>query len=414
MERRQFLQASAAAAAVPRTVLGANDRIQVGIIGTGSRFNTYLHLAFLKQTDCTIVAGCDVARNRLDEFATKVGGKVDTYADYRRVLERKDIDAVVIATPDHWHSPMTVAACEAGKDVYVEKPVSNTIPAALKMVEATHRYKRVVQVGLQQRSWPHFQECAKMVQDGLLGTVTHAVVQHRGGNEVKPEPPQQPPPGLDWEMWQGPAPRRPYTPGRHRGWHAYYDYSGGYLTNWGVHHIDVVHWFLNADAKAPLLASASAQYVQLASPDPEQVPSAFSVSWKYDKFVMSFTNAEMPNPEFDSWGAYFHGPRGSLLVNRPGYQLQPSSRPGRPQGENRDEAAFNAKTFALKNWPAGEREAEIVHVRNWLDCIKSRQKPVCDMDTGFHSTLPTLLGLLAVRHERTYAWDTGTKTAKAV
>ena len=166
--RRRFLQASAGAAVVSNTVLGANDRIQMGLIGCGNRGNQ-VYGSFANHSDVVFIAGCDVNKTRLESTAEKIGGKVDTYADYRRVLERKDIDAVLIATPDHWHSPIHVAACEAGKDIYVEKPVSHTIEAAQKMVEATREHNRVVQVGCQQRSWPHFQECAKLVQNGYVG-----------------------------------------------------------------------------------------------------------------------------------------------------------------------------------------------------------------------------------------------------
>src|SRR6516165_6392178 len=174
--RRSFLKASAATLAASASVLGANDRVQMAVIGTGTR-GTQVHGAFLKHKDAAFTAACDVARDRLDQFLkVNPDEKMDAYGDYRRVLERKDIDAVLITTPDHWHSPIMVAAVEAGKDVYVEKPVSNTIAAALKMVEAARTHKQVVQVGLQQRSWDHFQECAKIIQDGYIGKVTHCVM----------------------------------------------------------------------------------------------------------------------------------------------------------------------------------------------------------------------------------------------
>ncbi|MBI3680334.1 MAG: Gfo/Idh/MocA family oxidoreductase [Acidobacteria bacterium] len=403
-DRRNFLRASAAAAAASSSVLGANDRVQLGIIGAGSR-GMQVHGAFATHSDCVVVAACDVARSRLDQAATTIGGKVVTYGDYRRLLDRKDIDAVLIATPDHWHSPMLVAACSAGKDVYVEKPVSNTIEAALKMVEAARQYNRVVQVGLQQRSWKHFQECARLIQDGYIGQVSHAVMIFGGGYTSPPEPAQTPPSDLDWDMFQGPAPRRPYKPSRQRRWRSYYDYGGGLVTDWGVHLVDVAHWYLNA--RTPLLTSASAQYVRVECPERDQVPDAFVVSWQYDNCVMSFTNAVMANPEFELWGNYFHGSAGTLLVNRTGYQVRPNPPRRMPPGAPPPPPPIEPKSYLQRGG-----DATALHTRNFLDCIKSRQKPVCDMDTGFQSTLPCLVGVLAIRHGRSFAWDG--KTAKPV
>src|ERR1051326_4105576 len=181
--RRKFLQSAAGAAVVSRSVLGANDRIQMGLIGCGTRGN--MDSGFLlRHKDCVFVAACDVAKTKLDQTAAKLaqdGRQVDTYGDYRRVLERKDIDAVLATTPDHWHSPITIDACSAGKDVYVEMPISNAIEPAWKMVEAARRYNRVVQVGLQQRQGEHFKEAAKLIQGGALGNGTLAALHFRGG-----------------------------------------------------------------------------------------------------------------------------------------------------------------------------------------------------------------------------------------
>jgi predicted dehydrogenase len=334
---------------------------------------------------------------------------VDSYGDYRRLLERKDVDAVLVATPDHWHSPIMVDACAAGKDVYVEKPVSNTLPAAQRMVEAAQKYKRVVQVGCQQRSWPHFQECCKMIQDGLLGKVTHALLLFAGGGTQVTQPPVPVPAGLDWEMWQGPAPRHPYSPSRRR-WRAYYDYGGGLVTDWGVHLTDIAHMALNSDTTGPSLTGASAQYVSLPVPQLDQIPDAFICNWQYEKFVMSFTNVNPPIAGFSSSGNYFYGPRGILLVNRSGYKIWPSTpRAGQPAAP-----PIEAKEFRPpRGGTAGGADAgTILHTRNFLDCIKSRQKPNCEMQIGFYSTLPCLIALLAIQQRRSFVWDG--KTAKPV
>ena len=414
--RRSFLKASAATLAASASVLGANDRVQMAVIGTGTR-GTQVHGAFLKHKDAAFTAACDVARDRLDQFLkVNPDEKMDAYGDYRRVLERKDIDAVLITTPDHWHSPIMVAAVEAGKDVYVEKPVSNTIAAALKMVEAARTHKQVVQVGLQQRSWDHFQECAKIIQDGYIGKVTHCVMNFASSYTRAPEQPEDPPSTLDWEMFQGPAPRRPYTPGRQRGWRGYYDYGGGIVTDWGVHLWDVAHWFMNADAKTPLLASAVAQYVRFDVPSKDQVPDAVIVSAQYDNFVASFTNQAMPNPEFELWGNYFFGDRGTMLVNRLGYMIRPNPvrrRPGGPEPPPPIENKFFKSPAGMsENSSATLPSATTNHARNFLDCVKSRKQTVCPMEVGFNSSLPCLLGVVAIQQGRSVGWDR--RTAQVV
>lgn len=415
--RRQFLGASAAAAVASRTVLGANERIQIGLIGAGGR-GMLMQSAFAKNSGNVFVAVCDVDRTRVDEATTKIGGNVATYTDYRRLLERKDIDAVLVATPDHWHAPITVAACEAGKDVYVEKPVSNTIEVGLTMVAAARKHNRVVQVGLQQRSFPHFQDCAKLVRDGVFGRITHVLLSQTGGREVPPEPPQAPPADLDWEAFQGPAPHRhPYTPARQKSWRSFYDYGGGQVTDWGVHLIDFSHWFLNADTKAPILTSASAQYaINRDAPDREQVPSTFVISWQYDDFVMSFTNAVMPDPVFPLWGGYYFGSEGVLHVNRAGYRIRPLRRakPAAAATSGTGPEPLASKDAFLKSAPDAERESEVFHAENFLQCVRSRRRPACDIEVGFYSSLPALIALLAIRQSRTFTWDTETKTAKPV
>jgi predicted dehydrogenase len=413
LSRRRFLQSTAAAAAViPRSVVnvhagvqGANDRIRLGVIGTGTR-GTMVAGFFARHKDCALVAACDVDKTRLDQFATKLtpaGTKLDVYEDYRRILERKDVDAVLVATPDHWHGPMTVEACAAGKDVYVEKPVSNAIEPAWKMVEAARKHNRVVQVGLQQRQGAHFKEAAKLVQDGLLGKVTHVVMQYGGAYTVPPEPSQPPPAGLNWELFQGPAPRRSYKPSRQRRWRTYYDYGGGLVTDWGVHLVDVAHWYLNLDAKAPRITTASAQYVSVENPERDQVPDAFIVSWQYDDVVMSFTNAVPATRDFGAQGTYFYGPRGCLQVHRQGFQVRPNPPrrlPGGPEPPPPIEARLRGFNENYEDDPD-----TIAHCRDFLDCIKSRQRPAGDIEIGFHSTLPCLLGLLAIRESRSVGWD---------
>jgi predicted dehydrogenase len=348
-------------------------------------------------------------------------GKLDTFGDYRKLLERKDVDAVLIATPDHWHSQMVIDAVAAGKDVYCEKPVSNTVERAQKMLDAVQRSKQIVQIGTQQRSWDTFQEAYKVIQSGILGKITHVTVQFSGGNSGTPDKPTKPPEGLDWEMWQGPAPRHAYQPSRQRRWRGYYDYGGGLVTDWGVHLVDIAQWFMNADNKGPLRTVATSQYINFKDPEFAQLPDAFSVSWQYENFIMSFTNCEYDIPEIEAWGTYFYGTVGALHVNRQGWRVTPNL-PRRnnapataltnPNAQPPRPPAFEAKVHFN---PKGGIEVDygaIAHVRNFLDCVKSRQKPVCDINVGFHSSLPCLLGVMAIKQQKTMLWDG--KIVKAV
>jgi predicted dehydrogenase len=435
IDRRKFLETAIAAAAAAQArplfaaearaarIQGANDRIRVGIIGCGNRGNQ-VATDWMKHKDSVFTAACDVARDRLEKTAARLGdtqgNKLDTYEDYRKILERKDIDAVFIATPDHWHSPMTVEACAAGKDVYVEKPVSNEIEPAMKMVEAARKYNRIVQVGLQQRSWHHFQEAAKLFQEGYIGTVVnHCQMCPPGAGglpQQQPQTPQDPPPGFNWDMFQGPAKRKPFVPGR-RNWRGWYDYGGGNLTDWGVHLTDVMNWFMKNDAKTPLLTSASAQYVKIRR-DPERVPDTYAVTWQYENFVATLSNAMVPgldSPQ-ELYGNYFFGDRGVMLVNRIGYEVRPYPSPARPaQTPGAPPPPEPPPPIEPKKFrdPSGMSEvaesqfgsATGRHVRNFLDSVKSRQRPNCDIEIGFNSTLPCLLAIVSVKEGRAVKWD---------
>jgi len=393
----------------------------VGLIGYGRR-GGQLRNSFARHADCVFVAACDVEQTRLQQGVAAMGGKVDSYSDYRRILERKDIDAVIVATPDHWHSPILVAACEAGKDVYIEKPASNAIEPAWKMVEAAKKYSRVVQVGCQQRSWSQFQDCARRIQEGQLGRINHCILLFEGGGGGGPRSSassQKPPAGLDWEAWQGPAARHPYSADRHRNWRSYFDYGGGTVTDWGVHLTDVMTWYMRAGNKGPLLTSAAAQYLFRQPPDFEMAPDTYSITWKYDNFVGTFTNATLPSqdPEFmrsDAYGDYFYGENGVLLVNRFGHAVMPSRRGGMSQSAGQPLKAERVMdSDGLDESPDSKfAHATILHARNFLDCVKSRQQPVCDMETGFYSSLPCLLAVMSIRQGRSFTWDGA--AAKAV
>jgi predicted dehydrogenase len=397
-------------------IQGANNRVRMGLIGGGNRGNQVAGF-FLRHPDCQFLAVAEPYKTRLDSSVANLtkqqtAVKVDGYEDYKRILERNDIDAVLVATPDHWHCPITIDACAAGKDVYVEKPLSNQIEPAWKAVEAARKHNRVVTMGIQQRQGEAFKEAVQLIQEGALGKVSHVMLQFQGSYGMPPQPNAEVPAGLNWELFQGPAPRRPFNPSRLR-WRAFYDYGGGLVSDWGVHLVDIAHMALKADLKAPLLTSAAAQYVALNNPEKDQVPDAFTISWQYDDFVMSFTNAIVHDWEFGRQGTYFFGPSGSLLVHRAGFEIRP-----RPAGGGRGGQTPPPNPLQPRRRPFAENYQNdpdtIAHARDFLDCVKSRKKPVGDIEIGYYSSLPTLLALHAIREGRTFKYDVNAHKAVAV
>lgn len=425
--RRQFMTVAGSAGvalfaggveAARAGVQGANGRVRMALIGSGSR-GRFVANSFLRQPDAEFVAACDVYRERLDlglQTLAKMqaGRQAEGYEDYRRILDRRDVDAVLIATPDHWHHQMVIDAIAAGKDVYVEKPISNTVERAVEALRAYRTSNRVVQFGTQQQSMQHFQEAAQVVREGQLGKVTHAVIQFPGSGYGTPPEEQVPvPAGLNWDLFQGPAPRHPFKQGRLR-WRGWWDYGGGLITDWGVHLTDVALWCLDAQRVSPTLTSGVAQYVNFVNPDRDQSPDAFSVSWQYPGFIMTFTNGVVQDWEFGRQGNYFFGPRGSLLVHRAGYEFRPNQGGGRG-GAQPPPVQAAPRRVPFRDPAGGDSTTGTdAHVRNFLDCVKSRQKPITDLEIGFYASLPCLLAVRAVREGRAFTWDDAAGTARAV
>ncbi len=403
VNRRSFLTgALGLAAAGASRAPAASDQFVVGFIGTGVRAHAALIPQFKFNHAFRIAALCDVYKPNLEQAAALVGGDVDTYGDYRRVLDRKDIDVVVVATPDHWHCPIVIEACEAGKDIYLEKPVSNDIDMCLKAVAAARRHNRVVQVGLMQRSSAPFMAAYKVVQRGILGKVRHVVLINPGGG-ARPgdRPPTEasvPPPGLDWEMFQGPAPHRPYSSSRQHDWRSYWEYGCGPLADWGVHLLDIVHWYLDV-TEPPRTAAAVHGWFN--RPPDERVPDTIEVAWQYPNFVAGYSSRS------DVLGTYFWGDEGVLFVNRHGYSVRPVDSTWRGRGAK---PAFEEEKVALHDEPPnGQASFDSDcgrHILNFLECIKSRRRPVCDIEIAAVSTIPTLMGGLSIRNGgKTIAWS---------
>lgn len=458
MDRRSFIHftAGAAVTAAARPLfagmqssgpIGANDRVRMAIIGSGNRGNEVLTAFQEAKQGKVFVAACDVFRERLDSTVqrlTTANVKVDAYEDYRRVLDRSDIDAVLVATPDHWHPKIAIDACTAGKDVYLEKPACNDagVAEAAKAIQAARRYNRIVQLGTQQRSWPMFREAREIIPQ--LGGVTHVVIQQSGGGSPTTEPTVPVPAGLNWDMFQGPAPRKPYKNGRQRGWRYYLDYGGGLITDWGVHWTETALWFMDAEREAPQISSGVGQYVNVQNPDRDRPYNAFTGSWQYSKFVMTFSNVVWSDPEFSTSGVAFYGPRGTLVINRSGYILRPA--PSRGGGPGRAGAALpgtspggipqgpvaSGGAGARGAAPAGPIQPAIdgrlvraasgnptamattLHVENFLESVKSRQRPATDIEVGFYATLPCVLALRSMREGKAFTFDSSKMTARAL
>jgi predicted dehydrogenase len=420
MNRRDLFRTAAALGVGDVAPASANDRIGVGIIGCGG-MGRMDQTDFQKNPDVEVVAVADVYRPNLERALEMTGRKAASYTDYRRLLENRQVQAVVVATPDHWHPLITVDACNAGKDVYVEKPVSRCLREGRLMVEAARRNDRVVQVGLQQRSGTHFQRAAKFIQEGKLGKVHYA--QCWNHEILKPEglgnpPDSNPPEGMDWDFWLGPAAKVPFNKSYHPGnWRWFYNFGGGKLTDWGPHLVDIVHWAMQTDA--PLSAAASGG--KLFVTDNRDTPDTIGVIFEYPGFLLHYSSlvhntyghdGNAGSKPFGSYGIQFHGSLGTLFVDRAGYAVTPQLEARYEPGGETFHNAFDDLT-GTGLYYTGEGKAEkgttslqhLPHVRNFLDCVKSRQKPIADIEIGHRATAACHLGNIAYRLGQKIRWD---------
>jgi predicted dehydrogenase len=410
--RREFIRTGAAGAAgaglalssrpASARIIGANDRIVMALIGAGRMGIGNMKNA-LKHDNVGVAAVCDVYRPNLEKGAAAAPG-AEKYTDFRKILDRKDIDAVIIGTPDHWHALQTIMACQAGKDVYVEKPISITIEEGRKMVEAARKYNRVVQVGTQQRSGMIFQRAAEIIRDGKIGRISFVRTWNYGNEHpegIGNPPDSAPPPDLDWDMWLGPAPKVPFNPNRF-GVHPerfssfrwFWDYAGGMMTDWGVHLLDIVQMVMGVDYPKVVTASGGKFLLQ----DNRETPDTLQATFEYPGFVCVYENRVCNGNPMNGhgYGIMFHGTEGTLFVDRGGLEVIPEKR-----RLSRDETVNRTEAVALKN----EGDHHLLHMRNFLECVKSRQKPICDIETGHRSTSTALLGNIAYRSGQRVAWD---------
>ncbi len=401
------MQTAAGLAAAPvftraSRALGANDRVTLGFIGCGGITKAHFE-ALAEIKDAEVVAACDVDEKRLGEMleksATRYGRRPESFSDFRKLLERKDIDAVVVASPDHWHGIHLITACEAGKDVYVEKPLSFSVAEGRAMVRATERHKRVVQVGTQQRSNQIYKDAIDYIRSGKLGRVSEVQtwnVYNAAGMGAPPD--GDPPAGVDYDAWLGPAPKRRFNPKRfHGSWRYFRDYGGGFVTDWNTHHQDIVH--LALDTFSP--RSVFMEGFVANSDDIRDMPDTAKVTFAYDapqgEFISTYTvrRANARPADFDmkhaDHGIAFFGKQGTLVITRSGFTIYPE----------------NSKETPIVQ--AGTTEMQ-PHFRNFVDCIKSRKTPTSDIEGVHRATLANHIANISWLTNRKLFWNAKSET----
>ncbi len=398
--RRSFLKNAGvafAASAFPGRVLGANDRLVGAYIGTGRM--GLGNIRYSRQAgDIVQKYVCDVYEPNLQKAVDLTDGKAKPVRDFREVLADPEVDFVCISTPDHWHAYMTVEACKAGKDVYVEKPLSVTVEEGVQMVKAARKYERVVQAGTMQRSGLHFQQAVEIVRSGVIGKVTFCRTwnySNQGREGIGNPPDTDPPKELDWDMWLGPAPYRPFNRNRfgvdpkqfsHFRW--FWDYAGGMMTDWGVHLLDIVQWAFDEEMPKSIVALGGKYYIQ----DNRETPDTLEVTYEYPSGFLAVYENRIENRHTYAEGANisFHGTRGTLYLSRRGYRIVPED------PEDNELAPVEVRRFNHSN---------IAHWRNFFECMRTRERPISDVEKCQRSTTTCLLGNVALRSRLRIDWD---------
>jgi predicted dehydrogenase len=404
----------ASGAPTVKPVLGANEKIRMGFIGVGNRGTKLLH-RFMANDDVEVVALCDIYEPYLNRDFSQVSPqilkqigenrvprmgeqlKVDRYKDFRKLLERKDIDAVCIATPDHWHAIQTIQALEAGKDIYVEKPLTIALREGRKMVEAAAKTDRIVQVGLNRRGSQIYQQLAKEVQNGRIGKVSiaHAYrISNMYPDGIGRRQSQDPPSGFDWDMWLGPRAYRPFqiniAPYSFRWWKDYSTQMG----NWGVHYMDAIRWMLGETAPVAINAQGG-QYVLN---DDRTIPDTMQVTFEFASgVIVNFGVYEANGGSMIASGEIeLRGSKGNLIAKQDEYRFFPT---GAGQFQERGEL-IEASEFSLE-----DEDSSANMIRNFLDCVKSRGKVWCSLEEGHRSTSFAHLANIALEVGQRIQWD---------
>jgi predicted dehydrogenase len=395
LNRRHFLQASVGTVALNAlSAAGAadkpNEKLAVAVIGVHGRGRDLIR-GFSALEDAEVVCICDPDENVIADALKRVNPKQKrtpaVKKDLRQVLEDKDVHAVAIATPDHWHALATVWACQAGKHVYVEKPISHNLIEGRRMVEAARKYDRVVQVGTQRRSGAHYQSAAELVRSGKLGKVPFARTWIAGARKSIGHKPDGPvPAGVDYDLWLGPAPQRPFNPNRfHYNWHWNWDYGTGELGNNGIHGLDLVRMVLGLEAPTQVTAGGGRIFFE----DDQQTPDTMVVTYDFPTTTVVWEHHiwSKTGQEGESFGVMLYGEKGTLIFDRKGWHVV--------DGVEASDKAVGP---------------EAAHLTNFLDSVRSNKRPNADIEEGHKSTRLCHLGNMAYRVGRALRFDAATET----
>jgi predicted dehydrogenase len=386
--RRTFIKAAAAVTAASQAhIFGANDRIRIGGIGTGGR-GQYLLSVLSKLPGNEIVAVCDVYEPNRAKAKRDSAPNAREVANFHEILEDKSIDAVVIAAPDHWHVPMVIAAVAAGKDVYVEKPVTHSLAEGPALQKAVDDSGRIVQVGMQQRSWPHYFEAKQLIESGELGQITYIRTywyqNHLGRDKSVAAVDMS---KLDWKRWLGNAPERAPDPRRFAQWRWFWDYGGGSLTDLFAHWVDVVHWTMHSDT--PSIATAlGGSWAMPGWECPDTITASFEYAGNPSTFSVSYDGSLIGYRE--GGGMSYHGTKGMLRLHRSGYWLYPEL-PRYSENPDMDVPVKTAKST---------RDGAEYHMENFLDCIRTRKAPNAPVSAGIAAARAGQIGNVALREKR--------------
>jgi predicted dehydrogenase len=381
LTRRSFIVATGMTALASTRVFGANDTVRVGVIGAGHRMKGLLDAAD-KAVPYQIAAVSDVYAPYRDAFKERSNGVATTSLDYREVLDNKEIDAVIIASPDHWHVTMAVDALKAGKDVYLEKPVTHTLEEGATLTKAVRSSRQILQCGMQQRSWTHFRDAVDLIQAGSLGRVVQVRTywwQNYARNWPRKPIDQQ---GLDWKAWLGSAPDQAFSDEKFAHWRWFWNFGGGAMTDLFTHWIDVVHWAMKADQpkQACMLAD---KYIF----DEWDCPDTIQAAFRYPGFDVVYEG--MMNSSIDDGGLEFHGTEATLKIDRGGFTVY---REGVPRDQN---PVLNSRSY---------RDGTIDHMVNFFDCVKSRKEPNAPVETGVAAARAGHIGNLAYHKGGQIGW----------
>ena len=398
-------------------LLGANERVQVGFIGYGLIGVQHVH-DFKNQKDVDCAALAEVYQPRLEAGVAATGQTAKPYTDFRKMLENKDLQAIVVCLPDHWHALATMMACAAGKDVYSEKPMTVFAREGRWMTDVARKHKSIVQIGTQQRSGKHYQHARELMQSGSIGKIMS--VRSGSSRNITPgfmvPPDSAPPRDFDYDLWLGPAPQRPYNRLRtlyHFRW--FWDYSGGQMTNLASHEVDIVQWVLGGQGPAAV-SSSGGRYVLR---DGCETPDTQDAIWEYPGCTLEYYIREAGQGRRQGGGGLeFIGNKGTLTINRAGFEIFPdmhidplSAVPGVTQGKHPPGGPVLDPNFKPEPWikamkePGSSDEQFDLHCRNFIDCIKSRQRPISDVEDEHHVNTACHLANISLRLGRKVRYD---------